>query len=441
MARAVMGSNHLALSTAFPDHDDAGQLAASLKTSGGTTVPDIRAADCIVCMGTNVLDSHPILGLEILHARKTRDVCLIGVDTRHTRLAREADVWLQPRIATDHVLLAGLRQALIDTGAIAHQPGSPDLDEVAAITGVARADIVQAAHLLAQHLAASRRDGQPTSVLLIYGSGVTHHPSAVQTVAAIHDLATLVNQTFGAGRLGILQVAGEANFVGAHDLGLHPALLPGYRPLSDPEARARFETAWGTSLNPKPGLSYPAILEGVRTGRIRALYLAGEAPPLPELADLDFLVVQDIVTTPAMPHAHVVLPATTFAEMDGSLTNLEGRVQRLRQAIAPLGASRPGWMIARDLARCMGDTTWDYQTAADVMHEIATLVPAYAEVTDQDLDGQGLLRRFAPEAQPTHPPAPLKWQDVPHFASQRFPLTLITERNLFHYHGACLTQQ
>jgi predicted molibdopterin-dependent oxidoreductase YjgC len=306
---------------------------------------------------------------------------------------------------------------------------------------VAQADIVKAARLLAQQLAPARRDGQPASVLVIYGSGVTHHPTAMHVVAAIHELASRVNHTSGAGKLGILQVAGEANFVGAHDLGLHPALLPGYRPVADPAARASFEAAWGTSLNPKPGLSYPSILDGIRAGHIRALYLDGAAPSLPELADLDFLVVQDIVATQALQHAHVVLPTTTFAEMDGTLTNLEGRVQRLRQAIAPVAAARPGWMIARDLARHLDDTAWEYEAAADVMHEIASLVPAYAGITYDDLGMDGILRRFAPEPGATQRPDPGKWADVPRFASDQFPLTLITERNLLHYHGACLTEQ
>jgi predicted molibdopterin-dependent oxidoreductase YjgC len=142
-----------------------------------------------------------------------------------------------------------------------------------------------------------------------------------------------------------------------------------------------------------------------------------------------------------MRHAHVVLPTTTFAEMDGTLTNLEGRVQRLRQAITPVGASRPAWTIARDLARRMGDTTWDYESPADVMDEIAALAPAYSGVSYGSLDGEGALRRFAPDAEQTQPYPPLSLDGIPQFASDQFPLTLITERNLFYYHGACLTEQ
>jgi len=445
LARTVMKSNNVALSTGFPEHENAGELASTLTRMDDTTIRDIRHADCIICIGSNVLDSHPILGLEILHALKTRDVSLISIDTRQTRLSQEADVWLQPRMATDHVLLAGLIQALFDTAEISHKSEFPDLnlDEVASITGVEQEEVTTAAQLLAEHLAPPQEDraGQQPAVLVIYGSGVTHHPTAMQAIAAIHNLAFVVDQAFGPGRLGIIGVPGEGNFVGAHDLGLHPALLPGYRPVSDPEARASFEAAWGTSLNPKPGRSYQSILDGIRTGHIQALYLAGEVPPLPDLAGLDFLMVQDIVSTETMQYAHVVLPSTTFAEMDGTLTNLEGRVQRLRQAITPVGSSRPAWMIARDLARCMGDTSWDINSTAEVMDEIAALVPAYAEVSYDTLGVKGMLRRFAPDVEKTQRFTSSQLQTVPQFASDQFPLTLITERNLFHYRGACLTEQ
>jgi formate dehydrogenase alpha subunit len=450
-ARSVMHTNNLALASGFPDHDNASELAYTLKAIDATTIRDIRSADCIMCIGTNLFDSHPILGLEILHALKTRGAdsakgaSLITIDTRQTRLAQEADVWLQPRMATDHVLLAGVGQALLDTGEIPHQPDFPglDLNEVSSITGVEQGAIVEAAQLLAQHLVTPQRDpaAQPLTTLVIYGSGVTHYPTAMHVIAAIRNLASLVERAFGAGRLGIIGVPGEGNFVGAHDLGLHPALLPGYRSVSDAEARSVFEAAWGTPLNPKPGLSYPSMLEGIRAGHIQALYLAGEVPPLPEFANLKFLVVQDIVSTETMQHAHVVLPSTTFAEMDGTLTNLEGRVQRLRQAITPVGSARPAWMIARDLARHMGDTTWDTQSAEQVMDEIATLVPAYAGMSYDNLDVDGIARRFAPDAEEAQPYLPVKLDGIPQFASDQFPLTLITERNLFYYHGACLTEQ
>ena len=315
-----------------------------------------------------------------------------------------------------------------------------DLDEVTAITGVKGEDIARAARVLAECLASHPRRDQPASIVVIYGSGVTHYSTAKQVITAIQNLAYLVNQVFGPGTLGVIGVPGEGNFVGACDMGVHPALLPGYGPVSAPEARAVFEAAWGVALNPTPGRSYQAILDGVRVGQIQALYLAGEMPPLSGLSDLKFFVVQDIVSTETMQYAHVVLPAATFAEMDGTMTNLEGRVQHLRKAISPFGSSRPGWLIASDIARHMGDRSWGYETATEVMEEIATLVPAYASVSCNDLRPDGILRRFESDAKTKHF-APIELGRARRLVSDQFPLTLITERNLFYYRGACLTEQ
>ncbi len=209
---------------------------------------------------------------------------------------------------------------------------------------------------------------------------------------------------------------------------------------------AAFENAWDVSLDATPGRGYEAIVDGVRQGQIKALYLAGEIPPWSELEKLDFLLVQDIMTTENMQYADVVLPTTTFAEMDGSLTNLEGRVQVVRQAIQPVGASRPGCMIARDIARQMsklenGRSTgrWDYTSPVEVMAEIANLTPAYAGVHSKESSESGVLRRFESSAEAKI--SPFSLDGIPQLSNDEFPLLLISERNLHYYHGASLTKQ
>jgi predicted molibdopterin-dependent oxidoreductase YjgC len=298
-----------------------------------------------------------------------------------------------------------------------------DLAEVASITGVKEEAIVNAANMLAQHAPA----------IIIYGSGVTHYPTGQNAVKAIRSLA------FVAGNVGLISVPGEGNFVGAHDMGVHPTLLPGYKPVSILKARKDFETKWETSLSPTEGRTYEDILAGIRQGEIKALWLAGEVPPLKDLANLAFLVVQDIVSTENLQYAHVVLPATTFAEMDGTLTNLEGRIQRVHQAIPPVGISRPGWMILRDASNLMEACRWNYNSVADVMAEIASLVPAYRGVNYETLGASGVLRRFEPAVKAQFVPFDL--ERLQPLVSNEFPFTLITERNLFYYHGACLTEQ
>lgn len=423
-ARVVMHSNNVALSAGFPTYDDAEELVETLRTIGGPAIRDIRSAACILAIGTNVFDSHPIIGVEIRHALN-KGAHLITVDTRETNMAKRSGTWLQPKIGTDHVLLAGMIKTLADKQRTLRSPELAHLDlaKVEAITGVKKDAIIAASQTLVQH----------TPAIVIYGSGVTHYPTALDVIKAINDLAFVV------GDLRIIGVPGEGNFVGAYDMGVHPTLLPGYHPLSSPETRKAFEARWKTSLNATAGRSFEDILAGVRKKEIRALYLAGEIPPLKELANLEFVVVQDIVPTENLKYAHVVLPATTFVEMDGTLTNLEGRVQRLRQAIPPVGLPRPGWMIARDLANLMGAGDWNYQSAADVMNEIASLVPAYRKVNYETLDVSGALRRFEPVSKPKF--VPFSLDTIPRITNDEFPLALITERNLFYYHGACLTEQ
>jgi formate dehydrogenase alpha subunit len=420
-ARAVMHSNNVALAAGFPKHENSDKLTDALRTISGPAISDIRKAACVMAIGTNVFDSHPIIGLEIRHAL-SRGARLITVDACETRMAKVSTVWLQPRIGTDHILLAGMIKKLTKERR-APELAKLDIANVASTTGVKEEAIENAANMLAQHAPA----------VIIYGSGVTHYPTGHNVIRAIRGLA------FVAGNVGLIMVPGEGNFVGAHDMGVHPALLPGYRSISTPKARKDFETKWETTLSPTPGRTYEDILAGVRQGEIKALWLAGEVPPMKDLANLAFLVVQDIVSTENLQYAHVVLPATTFAEMDGTLTNLEGRVQRVRQAIPPVGVSRPGWMILRDVANLMEAGRWNYSSAADVMSEIASLVPAYRGVKHETLGASGVLRRFEPAAKAQFVPFDL--DRLQQLASDEFPFTLITERNLFYYHGACLTEQ
>lgn len=417
--RTVMGSHNIALAAGFPAHADSLELINTLRDIDAPAIHEVREADCIVVIGANLFDSHPILDLEIRHAL-SRGAALLVVDTRQTKLAKGAALWLQPKVATDHVLLAGI-MAELNVERLTFNGLEPG--QVSSITGVGPEAIAKAARLLAEH-----RTGR---AMIIYGSGVTHHPTAMGVIKAIGNLASIL----GAGVIG---VPGEGNFVGSHDLGVHPALLPGYRPVADPEARAALESAWGVPLGTQPGLNYEGIVEGIRQGQLKALWLAGEMPPLPELAQLEFLLVQDIVETEAMQYAHVVLPEATFAEQDGTLTNLEGRVQRLHQAIPPLRLARPGWIIVGNVAQRMG-ASWFYPSAAAVMAEIAKVVPAYAGASYDRLHLAGYIRRFESGPQPGL--ASFSLDGIPHFASDAFPLTLLTERNLLYYHGLCLTEQ
>jgi predicted molibdopterin-dependent oxidoreductase YjgC len=207
--------------------------------------------------------------------------------------------------------------------------------------------------------------------------------------------------------------------------------------VNDSKLRTAYEEKWKTTLNPDPGRNYEQILTGIREKQIKALYLAGNLPPFPELANLSFLIIQDIISTANMQYAHVVLPSTTFVETDGTMTNLEGRIQRLHQAIPPVGQSRPGWMITKDLAERIEDVHWKYLSAEDVMDEIATIVPAYASVNYETLNITGTLRRSESSERSF---TELLLHKPIRVSNEEFPFTLILEHNLFHYYAASLTK-
>lgn len=431
-ARTSLNTNNIALTAAFPEHENSGALLDTLKNIDGSTIRDVRDAACILVIGTNPFESHPILGLEIRHAL-TNGAELITIDARQTELANQSSLSLQPQIGTDHILLAGMIKSLLDEGLVAGNENLArypelsqlDLGIIISKTGVSHQALAHAAKRLAEN------QGQKT--IIIYGSGITHYPSAVDTIKAIQSLAFLLG-----GETAVMPITGEGNFVGVHDMGVHPAILPGYRSLANEEDRVLFETAWGVPLNRESGRSYEEILDGIRQGDIKSLYLAGEVPLLSELAELEFLVVQDIVSTENLQYADIVLPATTFAEMDGSLTNLEGRVQRVTQAIPPLGLSRPGWMISRDVAGRMSGQTWNCQSAIEMMAEIASLVPAYAAINLDTLGIEGCQRHFETVETKIEP---FSLNGTTQITTEKFPLALITERNLYYYYGVCLTER
>jgi predicted molibdopterin-dependent oxidoreductase YjgC len=422
--RAVMHTNNVALATSFPEHEQSTEPAEIFRATGEPSIGEIRKAKSILVIGANLFVSHPVIGVEIRHAT-SGGADLITVDTRETEMARQSSAWLQPRLGTDSMLLAGIIKAIADEQRRlpkGSRLAQPDLDKVAQSTGVSRDAIVSAARTLIRH----------TPAVIIYGSGVTHYSTGPNVTKAIHSLAFMI------GDARIIGIPGEGNTVGAHDMGVHPVLLPGYRSVSKPKDLKKFEAAWKAKLSSKAGRAYEQIVDGIRLGKIKALYLAGEVPHLPELAKTEFVVLQDIVATENLQYAHVVLPITTFAEMDGTMTNLEGRVQLLRQAIQPIGLSRPGWTVFRDLAKRMGIQKWDYDSSANVMAEIRSLVPAYSEVNYDKMGVGGLVRRFEPLAKMKF--VPFATEMPVQFGTEEFPLTLITERNLYHYRGACLTE-
>jgi len=312
------------------------------------------------------------------------------------------------------------------------------------ITGVPAGDIVEAARLYAQ---------SPRSSIL-YAMGITQHTAGTDNVLALANL-TMVAGQIGKPSSGVNPLRGQNNVQGACDMGGLPNVYTGYQRVDDEAVRQKFEKAWGVSLSPRPGLTLMEMMKGIAEGKIKALFILGENPLLTdpnanqvkeELKHLELLVVQDIFLSETAELAHVVLPGVSFAEKDGTFTNTERRVQRVRKAIEPLGNTRPDWQIISDLSTRLG-YPMNYDSPAKIMEEIASLTPSYGGIRYERLEGLG-MQWPCPAAD--HPGTSFLHKDkftrgkgkfhvtpyvpAPELPDEEYPFLLTTGRVLYHYH-------
>ena len=429
--------------------------------SGAMTNPigEIRNADCIFVIGSNTSENHPVIALQVKAAVRQKKARLIVADPRRIDLVDYADLWLQQKPGTDVALINGMLNVILSQGwfnkafvddrtegfeALADSVKDYTPEAVEKITGVPSGDLVEAARLYAQ---------SPNSSIL-YAMGITQHTTGTNNVLALANLAMATGQV-GKPSSGVNPLRGQSNVQGACDMGGLPNVYTGYQRVDDPAVQQKFEKAWGVSLPPRPGLTLMEMMKGVAEGKVKALFILGENPFLSdpnmnqvkeELKHLDLLVVQDIFLTETAELAHVVLPGVTFAEKDGTFTNTERRVQRVRKAIDPIGKSRPDWQILCDLSSRLGYPL-EYSSPKEIMDEIASVTPSYGGMQYARLEGVGLQW---PCPTQDHPGTLLLHKDkfsrgkgkfhiTPYAPAQelpdeKYPFLLTTGRVLYHYH-------
>lgn len=468
-ARAVLRTNNLD-HCARLCHAPTVRALAEMLGSGAMTnsIPEVAEARCILAVGTNTTETHPVIGLGVRRAVR-EGAKLIVVNPKRIKLCDIATLWLPLRPGTDVALFNGMAKVILEEGLydrrfveertegfeeLKKALAEVDLAEVERITGVSAELVAQAARLYATT--------QPAMTL--YTMGLTQHACGTDNVRALTNLVLLTGNV-GKRASGINPLRGQNNVQGACDMGCLPDLLPGYRSVADPQARRPFEEAWGCELSGQPGLSLTEIFEAAREGRIKALYIVGENPVLSDpdaakveeaLRRVEFLVVQDLFRTETAEFAHLILPAASFAEKDGTFTSTDRRVQRVRKALDPLGQSRPDWQIVCDLARAMGAAGFDYGGPEQIMEEIARLVPQYGGISYRRLEEGGLQW---PCPSPEHPGTPIlhverfptptgRARFVPvgyrppaEQTDEEYPLVLITGRSLYHYHTGTMTRK
>jgi formate dehydrogenase alpha subunit len=429
--------------------------------SGAMTnsIAEIADADCLFVIGSNTTENHPVIALEVKAAVRQGKAKLIVADPRRIELVDVAHLWLQHKPGTDVALINGMLNAIISHGwlnkafvdertegfeALAESVSEYTPEAVEKITGVPAKDIVEAARLYAQ---------SPHSSIL-YAMGITQHTTGTNNVLALANLALVTGQ-IGKLSSGVNPLRGQNNVQGACDVGGLPNVYTAYQRVDDEVVRLKFEKAWGVPLSPRPGLTLMEMMKGIAEGKVKALFILGENPLLSdpnashvkeELKHLDLLVVQDIFLSETAELADVVLPGVSFAEKDGTFTNTERRVQRVRKAIEPIGNSRPDWQILCDLSSRLG-YLMDYGSPAQIMDEIASVTPSYAGIRYDRLEPLGLQWPCPTE---DHPGTPFLHKDkftrgkgkfhVTPYAPPRelpdesYPFLLTTGRVLYHYH-------
>ncbi len=463
--RAVIGSGNIDHCARLCHAPSVAGLKMSLGSGAMTnSIDELRDAACILAVGTNATETHPITGYRVLEAVRGGSRLLV-IDPRITRLSEAADIHLRNRPGTDLYLIMAMSRFIIeeelqDTDFIGSRTDGfdefreelfkLDLDEVQEITGVPLEDIRRAARIYASNSPAS----------IIYSMGVTQHVNGTGNVLALSNLALLTGN-IGMPSAGINPLRGQNNVQGSCDMGALPDLLPGYQGLDDPEALEKFSRAWDSEI-PDYGKILPEIFEDAAGGRIKAMYIMGENPLLSEpdigkvreaFEKLELLIVQDIFLTETSELADVVLPAASFAEKDGTFTNTERRVQLIRKAIDPPGDAKPDWWIISRIAEAMGSGEFSYETSEEIFDEIRGLVPSYAGLSYDRLESGGIqwpCRSQEDEGTPyLHAdefPKPggrasfiVPGYQLPEGPSDEYPMILLTGRNLYQYHTRSMT--
>jgi len=429
------------------------------------SIDEIAGTRLIMAVGSNITETHPVIALKIRQAL-SRGATLVVVDPRHTELADLAHYYLQIKPGTDTALLNAMAHVIIaedlwnrdfvwertedfHSMRLAVKRCTPEWAEE--ITGISAERIREV----------DRKYALSETGMIIYTVGVTQHSHGTNNVLAIANLALLTGK-IGREFCGVNPLRGQNNVQGACDMGVLPDYLAGYQSIADRSAREIFELEWQCRLPADAGLTEGEMLEAALNGEVKGMYVIGENPVISEadaaktkaaLEALEFLVVQDIFMTETAELADVVFPACTFAEKDGTYTNTERRVQRVRRAIDPLPDSKPDWLILYELAKAMG-YNWRVMYPRDIMKEISRLTPIYGGINYPRV-GQGGLQwpcwslnhpgtKFLYEKEFFRGRA--KFHRVDYRTGEEepdgeYPYVLITGRRLYHYHTGTMTRK
>ncbi len=474
LVRAAFGNNNVDTCARVCHAPTGYGLGQTLGTSAGTqTFKSLEKSDVLLLIGINPTEGHPVVGAR-LKKRVREGAKLIVIDPREIDMVTaphaRATHHLKLRPGTNVAMLSALAHVIVTEGLVNEQfiaercetqafadwrefaarpANSPEAME--AVTGVPAADVRAAARLYATG----------GNAAIFYGLGVTEHSQGSTAVIAIANLA-MATGNVGREGVGVNPLRGQNNVQGSCDMGGFPDIFPGYRHVSDNATRELFENAWGASLQSEPGLRIPNMLEAALDGSFKGLYCQGEDPAQSDpntqhvqaaLAAMECVVVQDLFLNETAKYAHVFLPGASFLEKDGTFTNGERRISRVRRVMPPL-AGKADWEVTMGLAEALG-YKMHYEHPSQIMDEIARLTPTFNGVSYDKLDQMGSVQWPCNDKAPEGTPLMhvngfvrgkgrfMNTQYVPtdEKVTPRFPLLLTTGRILSQYNVGAQTRR
>ncbi|HEX2931065.1 MAG TPA: formate dehydrogenase subunit alpha [Candidatus Binatia bacterium] len=475
--RTLFRSNNIDHCTRLCHAGSVVALQMALGTSAmSNTAAEVIHSDVFLVTGSNTAETHPIIALQMKAAVANHGAKLIVVDPRRVEMVNWAALWLPEKPGTDVPLFSAIahvivkerlyNQDFIDRRTEGFEDFCRSIEQFTpeyaeAISGVDRNLIIEAARMYAT----------AKNAAIYWALGIPEHSHGTDNAMALIHLALLTGH-IGRPGTGLNPLRGQNNVQGASDAGAMPWHYPGYQRVDDEASARKFEQAWNIEpggLNRRLGLTTTEIMSEVRPGGVRALHIMGENPMMSEpnlnhtrhmMEQLEFLVAQDLFINESGAYADVFLPAASWAEKEGTFTNTDRRVQRVRKALEPRGEARADWQIICDLAarieKKLGrsqNAFWAYQSPAEILEEMGRVVPEYAGVKYRRIEEQGIQ---TPVWDDNHPGTPFlfaetfprgrgKFYDIDYVPSvempdEEYPFILTTGRLLEHWHGGTLTR-
>jgi formate dehydrogenase alpha subunit len=480
LMRGVIGTNNVDHCARLCHAGSVTGLQLAIGSSAmSNSIAEMKNLECFIVTGSNTSETHPVISTFLKQAVRQNGAKLIVIDPRETEMARFADLWLRQKPGTDTALYNAMahvivKEKLYDEEFIGQRTeGFSDYIEsleektpewAEKVSGVPADDIRQAARIY----------GSANRAAFYWGMGISQSTHGTDNTLTLTNLALMTGH-LGKPGTGLNPLRGQNNVQGCSDSGGLPNVYTAYQPVTDDEIRTKFERFWygpdsNWRLPDQPGLTVTEMVDGILTGQVKGWYVMGENPLMSEpnlrhaqeaIEHLEFFVAQDIFFNETNVFADVILPAASFAEKEGTFTNSDRRVQRVRKAIEPVGQARADWEIICDLARRLEkelgrarSAGWDYNHPSEIWEEMRQLTPDFGGIDYDRLEREGGVHWPCPSFD--HPGTPYLFEEE--FPSGRgnffaveygteselpddeYPFILSTGRVLYHWHGGTMTR-